>query len=327
MNANVNKYKDIITGKATTTADLNKQVSALNGIYAHCEPSEEELSAYAAKVDAAAALVTEARRAARVAELLDMPRDEMWLEFINHRNFKGVAVKFDNKDKVYKAKENDRPRLSYSDLNKAFIAAETKRLEAAGEVFDPDTLTIAADNRFNTLCGTFFKGCYLMAIERNLGKAATGGKSYETTHKGKACNVSAPSVNQLVKDLNELIGYLLPESVINQEGKKKLFMVKADVNAIGLASVRARAEEFKEAGKGNSMNWLMNAIKVRMNNGKYAVDVKPNKTTVSVDNPKSADTVQTAKNGAKTVSKTTKPTADEAAANKARKEAGHKKTA
>ena len=322
MNANINKYKDAITGKATTIADINKQVAALNGIYAHCEPSEEELAPYIAKVDAAAAMVTEARRATRVAELLDMNRDEMWLEFINHRNFKGVAVKFDRKDKVYKAVENDRPRLSYKDINDAFVAAETKRLEADGEVFDPDTLTIAADNRFNTMCGAFFRGCYLMAIDHNLGKAATGGKSYETMHKGKPCNAAAPSVNQLVKDLNELVGYLLPETLT-----VNLHMVKADVRAIGLASVRARAEEFKEAGKGNCLNWLMNAVKVRMNNGKYAVDLKPGETTISVSKTESADTVKAAENNAKTVSKTTAPTADEAAANKARKEAGHKKTA
>ena len=316
MNANINKYNDIITGKAANAAELNKQVAALNNIFIHCEPSEEELAPYIAKVEAAAIQVTEARRAARVAELLEMNRDDMWLEFINHRNFKGVAVKFDRKDKVYKVVENDRPRLSYQNINGAFIAAEVKRLEAAGEVFDPDTLTIANDNKFNTMCGAFFRSCYLMAIDHNLGKAATGGKSYETMHKGKPCNAAAPSINQLVKDLNELVGYLLPETLT-----VNLHMVKADVRAIGLASVRARAEEFKEAGKGNCLNWLLNAVKVRMNNGKYTVEVEPDKTTVSVNKTESADTVKAAKNSAKTASKTTTPTAKEAAANKARRDA------
>lgn len=322
MNANINKYKDAITGKATTTADINKQVAALNGIYTHCEPSEEELAPYIAKIDAAAIQVTEARRAARVAELLDMPRDEMWLEFINHRNFKGLAVKFDRKDKIYKVVENDRPRLSYQDINGAFIASEVKRLEAAGKVFDVGALTIAADNRFNTFYGAFFRGCYLMAIDHNLGKAATGSKSYETTTKGKPCSTAVPSINQLVKDLNELVGYLLPDTLT-----ANLHMVKADVRAIGLASVRARAEEFKEAGKGNCLNWLFNALKVRMNNGKYTVEVKPGETTISVSKTESADTVKAAENNAKTVSKTTVPTASQAAANKARREAGSKKTA
>lgn len=266
MNNNIIKYRADITGKAETMAELQKQVNALNGIVTHCEPTSEELAIYVGKVNQAATAVTEVRRSERISELLALGNNsKMWEEFLKHRNFKGVGVALDKKSSAYKIKENDRCRISYPELNDAFIKAETARLEQAGEVFDPEALTIARDRRFNTWAPLFFRDAYRVAIERNLGANACDKKAYTLTARGTEIKGNAPSVNQLQKDLVQLVSFLLPE---NMDVK----MVKADVRAIGLALVRAGADSFRNAGDGNGYNWLLNAIATRMEGKTYSVE-------------------------------------------------------
>lgn len=276
MNKNIVKYENIISSKATTKAELLSQVAALNGIMAHCEPSKDEMTLYENKVKDACKSLIETRRAERIDELLSMPRVEMWREYIATRgHFSGVTLSFDKGNGVYIVKENSKPSVCYDELNNEFVARETARLEAAGKTSGTDVITIASDNRFNTLYGVFFRGCYLQAVDRNLGAAACGKKAYNVIDKnGKDVHASVPSVNQLVKDLNELVSFLIPASLTDG-----LHMVKSDVRWIGLNAVKMTA--LKDGNKQKSdkecLNLLITAINTRMQGGVYDVEVKPEK--------------------------------------------------
>lgn len=251
----------VITGKATTLADLKKQVNALNSINAHCEPTADELAFYQGKVEAAAKMLCEQYRAERISELLAMGNgSKMWAEFLAHRECKSVNVKFDRKVGAYAVKEEMRGRVSYPELNSAYVEAECKRKDAAGEVYDVADVTIASDHRFNTYAPLFFNDCYKRFIDHNLGKTAAGEKAYTLkTKKGADVKGEAPSINQLVRYLNEIVGYLLPDDL-------KVNMVKADVRKLGVALSNATKTEFKMKGNGHAFNWLLNVIQERIEN-------------------------------------------------------------
>lgn len=269
---NATNYTAVINGKATSAADLQKQVTALNAIAAKCEPTADELTLYASKVDTAAKMLSEQYRAERISELLAMGRGKtMWAEFLAHRECKSVRVRYNNKTAAYEIKEDMRGRVSYPELNDAYVAAECKRMEQAGEIFDPADVTIAHDRKFNTLAPGFFNGCYKRFIDHNLGKAAAGEKAYTfQTKKGADVKGDAPSINQLQKDLNELVAYLLPEDL-------KVNMTKADVRKLGVAISGATKTELKMKGNGHAYNWLLNVIQERIENKPATVIVEANK--------------------------------------------------
>lgn len=258
---NATNFTNAITGKATTLAELKKQVNALNSINATCEPTADELALYQGKVESAAKVLCEQYRAERISELLAMGNgSKMWAAFLAHRECKSVAVRFDRKVGQYVVNEGMRGRIGYPELNAAYVAAECKRRDTAGEIYDADEVTIANDRRFNTFAPLFFNDCYKRFIDHNLGKAAAGEKAYALkTKKGADVKGEAPSINQLVKDLNEIVGCLLPDDL-------KVNMVKADVRKLGVALSNATKTELKMKGNGHAFNWLLNVIQERIEN-------------------------------------------------------------
>lgn len=263
MNANIVKYEGKLTGKATTLAELTVQVGALNAIRNTCEPSADELALYQSKVDKAATMLAETWRNERISELLEMGRNDMWHEFLAHRECKSVKVKENRKEGRFEAETNNKGRISYPELNEAYIARETERLEKAGEIFNPEDLTIASNRKFNTYAPLFFSDCYKAFIDHNLNKTAAGEKAYEfRTKKNAEVKGKLPSVNQLVADMNELVGYLLPENF--EVNGKPLHMLKKDVRTLGVALSNATKTELKAKGNGHAFNWLLNVIEQRI---------------------------------------------------------------
>lgn len=268
-----NTYIQKITGKATTVAELHTQVSALSKFRAESEPTADELALYEGKVNTAAAMLSEQFRKERIAELLAMGNGSgMWREFLAKRSCKSVSVKFDKKTGVYTHKEDMRGRINYPELNAAYIERETARKEQAGEVFDPADLTVASNRKFNTLAPGFFDGCYKRFIDHNLGASAADRKSYAfTDKKGKEVKAEAPSINKLVKDLNDLVSYLLPEDF-------KVQLVKADVRKLGVALSNSTKEALKMKGNGHAFNWLLNVIQERIDSAAVRVIIATNET-------------------------------------------------
>ena len=275
MKANVHIEK--ITGKATTIAQLTEQVGSLNAIYAKCEPTADEIAALEIKVNAAAAMVAEQWRKERISELLAMGNtEEMWREFLAHRECKSVKVAFNKKTAVYETRENMKGRVNYPELNAAYVEAETARLEKAGEVFDPAALTIAKNNSFNVTAPGFFAGCYKRFIDHNLGASACGTKSYELQNKkGQPAKGDIPSINKLVEQMNDLVNDLLPEGFTVK-------LVKADVRKMGVALCNSSKTELKAKGLNHAFNWLLNVIEERIEGKVAAVVVASETKTVEI---------------------------------------------
>ena len=265
MNANINKYRPEITGKATTLAELSRQAAALSAIRSECEPMADELAFYEAKVNAAAADLSETYHKERVSELLAMGTgSKMWEEFLANRTCKTARVKYDGKSGRYVAAEDSRGRVNYPELNDAYVEAETARMEQAGEIVDPETLTIAADRKFNIYAPLVFADLYKLFIDYNLGAKAAGEKAYTMqTRKGTEVKGKAPSIAQVQKDLDELLYLLLPADLLK---KYKLHLVKADVRKMGVAISGSSATVLKAKGDGHAYNWLLNIIQERIEN-------------------------------------------------------------
>lgn len=263
-----------ITGKATTMAELTVQVSALNRIRNTAEPTAEELAVCFAKVEKAAGMLAEQWHAERISELLALGRTEMWRELLANRTCKSVKVKLNKKTDRYEAETNNKGRVNYPDLNEAYVDMETARLEKEGAIFDPEDITIARDRKFNTYAPLFFNDCYKAFIDHNLNKAAAGSQAYEfRTRKNAEVKGAVPSVNQLVTDMNELVGYLLPENFTDNKDKP-LHMLKKDVRTLGVALSNSTKTELKAKGNGHALNWLLNVIELRIEGANVTVTVE-----------------------------------------------------
>lgn len=254
-----------ITGKATNINELILQISALNAIRSTAEPTEAEVSENLAKVNKAVADLNQYWREERINSLLSMERADMWRDFVEHRKVNTVSISLEKKTDRYIHRISDKGRISYEELNDAYVLAEVKRRELAGELVDEE-ITIARDNKFNRYASLFFSDAYRHFLDHNLGKSACDGKAYNTVNrKGETVSVKVPSIKQLVADLDELVHYLLPEGFTNCEGQE-LHMLKKDVRTLGTALSNATAEELKAKGDKFGMNWLMNCIRNRINN-------------------------------------------------------------
>lgn len=254
-----------ITGKATNINELILQISALNAIRSTAEPTEEEVRENLGKIDKAVADLNQHLREERINSLLAKERAEMWRDFVEHRTVKSVSVSLNRKTDRYIYRINDKARISYEELNDAYVLAEIKRRELAGELVDEE-ITIARDNKFNRYATLFFAEAYTHFLDHNLGKSACDSKAYNTVNrKGETVSVKVTSIKQLVADLDELVHYLLPEGFTNCDGQE-LHMLKKDVRTLGVALSNATAEELKAKGDKFGMNWLMNCIRNRINN-------------------------------------------------------------
>lgn len=254
-----------ITGKASNINELILQISALNAIRSTAEPTEAEVSEDLAKVNKAVADLNQHWREERINSLLSMERADMWRDFVEHRKVNTVSISLEKKTDRYIHRISDKGRISYEELNDAYVLAEVKRRELAGELVDEE-ITIARDNKFNRYASLFFSDAYRHFLNHNLGKSACDGKAYNTVNrKGETVSVKVPSIKQLVADLDELVHYLLPEGFTNCEGQE-LHMLKKDVRTLGTALSNATAEELKAKGDKFGMNWLMNCIRNRINN-------------------------------------------------------------
>ena len=254
-----------ITGKASNINELILQISALNAIRSTAEPTEAEVSEDLAKVNKAVADLNQHWREERINSLLSMERADMWRDFVEHRKVNTVSISLEKKTDRYIHRISDKGRISYEELNDAYVLAEVKRRELAGELVDEE-ITIARDNKFNRYASLFFSDAYRHFLDHNLGKSACDGKAYNTVNrKGETVSVKVPSIKQLVADLDELVHYLLPEGFTNCEGQE-LHMLKKDVRTLGTALSNATAEELKAKGDKFGMNWLMNCIRNRINN-------------------------------------------------------------
>ena len=254
-----------ITGKASNINELILQISALNAIRSTAEPTEAEVSEDLAKVNKAVADLNQHWREERINSLLSMERADMWRDFVEHRKVNTVSISLEKKTDRYIHRISDKGRISYEELNDAYVLAEVKRRELAGELVDEE-ITIARDNKFNRYASLFFSDAYRHFLDHNLGKSACDGKAYNTVNrKGETVSVKVPSIKQLVADLDELVHYLLPEGFTNCEGQE-LHMLKKDVRTLGTALSNATAEELKAKGDKFGMNWLMNCIHNRINN-------------------------------------------------------------
>lgn len=275
MNANYAKYAGKITGKATTLAELTAQAAALSGIRAECEPTADELALYEAKVKTAAGQLSETYHNERVAELLAMGTgSKMWKEFLSNRACKSANVKYDGKTGRYVAIEENRGRVNYPELNAAYVEAETARMEQAGEIPNVESLTIAADRKFNTYAPMVFADLYKVFIDHNMGKTAAGEKAYTMqTRKGAEVKGKIPSVTQMQKDLDELLHLLLPADLL---AEYNLHLVKADVRKMGVAISTSTAKVLKAKGDGHAYNWLLNVIQERIENKAATVIVSEN---------------------------------------------------
>ena len=204
-------------------------------------------------------------REERINSLLAMECADMWRDFVEHRTVKSVSVSLNRKTDRYIYRINDKARISYEELNDAYVLAEIKRRELAGELVDEE-ITIARDNKFNRYASLFFADAYKHFLDHNLGKSACDGKAYNTVNrKGETVSVKVPSIKQLVADLDDLVHYLLPEGFTNCDGQE-LHMLKKDVRTLGTAISNATSEELKAKGDKFGMNWLMNCIRNRINN-------------------------------------------------------------
>ena len=254
-----------ITGKATNINELILQISALNAIRSTAEPTEAEVSENLAKVNKAVADLNQYWREERINSLLSMERADMWRDFVEHRKVNTVSISLEKKTDRYIHRISDKGRISYEELNDAYVLAEVKRRELAGELVDEE-ITIARDNKFNRYASLFFSDAYRHFLDHNLGKSACDGKAYNTVNrKGETVSVKVPSIKQLVADLDELVHDLLPEGFTNCEGQE-LHMLKKDVRTLGTALSNATAEELKAKGDKFGVNWLMNCIRNRINN-------------------------------------------------------------
>lgn len=250
----IESAKAAITGKASTKKELLEQVEALN--YLHGEVSEREMDTYTRDVNKAAAELSDTWHNERVNELIAMGNNAaMWKEFLAHRTCKRVRVILSKKTNHYECKVDDKGRVNYPELDKAYIKAETKRLELEGKTaeVDLDALTIAHDRRFNTFAPLFFRDAYARFIGDSLDSFNS------TTRKGKHVDVKAPSVRQLTNDLNTLVKMLLPEDMAPP-------LRKAELRTLSTAISGATQTELKRKGESFCLNWLLNVIQERIEN-------------------------------------------------------------
>ncbi len=262
MNYTIETAKAAITGKAKTEVELKTQISALNFLCGTL--SSKELTGYKNDVDAAANDLSNVWKNERISELLAMGDGvAMWTEFIIHREYKRARSSFNKKTNMYEYKDNGTGRINYPELNAAYIAAETARLEKEGKTAEVDlnTLTIAQDNRFNTYAPLFFNDLYASHRAGNLTKSNT------VTAKGAPVEHKGPSNRQLMKDFNELVQLLLPDGVTPPMRKHELKTLAFSLN-------RSTQTEFKLNSIDFCLNWLLHVIKLRIEDQGVTVRVE-----------------------------------------------------
>ena len=267
--------------KADTLPELENALAELNRFY-HENGDAETMQVKSAvnRVQKAVAYYNDVIKAARISELLALGTGAaMWREFLAHRTVYKYTLTAPSAKGAYRLNKHDgsdanrAEYLTFADLNTAYVAMETKRMEQAGEVV-PTDLTLASKPTFTLDFQSLLVAARRRFIDTNFGKAATGSStSYNTVDKnGVVRNVgkpAAPSVNECVHLFDTAVAALLPENFFADGSTFHAY--KADIRELGVAMNRTGKTVHGMASVKFMEHWFLNLIQKRIDSGKILV--------------------------------------------------------
>lgn len=231
-----------------TSAELLEELNAIR-----TTATASEVSAKIAMINEKLKEESEANKNARIAELLEMEKVKLFIEFINNPCYESMKLKTDRDSGEFTIINRSR-QIRFRQLDMAY-AEKTKEKTLTNSLRYYGMVSLFTHNLGKNIAGELSEGVKKVTV---------------STYNGKPENefdFSGNSITALEKQLNAIAETILPAEICPK-------MLKADVKAIKAACVKEKMLNFTLQNENAIINKIFNAFEIRMNDKAYTLNSK-----------------------------------------------------